>query len=80
MTTPLTPPVSIDPLDAVELAELLEFIDNWISYIPGVLAPSLAAFVGGDGYTIGDLRADLARFAFLLGDRDSQRRLFPHLP
>jgi hypothetical protein len=58
--------------DAVELAELLEFIHDWTSYIPATLTESLARFVGGDGYSLADLRADLGRFAFLVGG-DSER-------
>lgn len=76
MTGPITPPVSLDALDAYELTELLGFIDSWISSDPEVLGPALAAFVGADAYTITELRTDLARFAFLLGDHDSERRLF----
>ena len=53
--------------DAVELAEMLEFIHDWTAHIPAIRSESLARFVGGDGYTLTDLRADLARFAFLLG-------------
>ncbi len=60
-------PVSLNAEDAVELGEMLEFLHDWTGHIPAVLTQSLACFVGGDGYTLEDLQADLARFAFLLG-------------
>jgi len=52
--------------DAVELAEFLEVLHDWVAAAPE-LGPSLRAFLGCDGYTLAELRADLARFAFLLG-------------
>jgi len=60
-------PVWLSAEDAIELGEMLEFLHDWVGYIPGVLTEPLARFVGGDGYRIEDLQADLARFAFLLG-------------
>jgi hypothetical protein len=63
--------VSLDVGDAVELAELLEFVVRWLDTDRG-LAGSLAAFVGHVGYDIDGLRADLARFAFLLGGDDGE--------
>ena len=54
------------PLDR-ELAELLQFLADWLAsdhdqlvYVPG-------HFVGSQAYSVEMLRADLARFAFLLG-------------
>jgi hypothetical protein len=64
MTT--TPGVTLDAIDAVELAELLEFVHDWLADAPARVAASLRRH-GGPGYGIDDLRADLARFAFLLG-------------
>lgn len=52
--------------DMVELGELLEFVADWIDYAPDALGECLADFTSG-GYTLGELRADLARFVFLLG-------------
>ena len=52
--------------DAVELTELLEFLSDWIDHAHHDLAEALASFTG-DGYTLGELRNDLSRFAFLLG-------------
>lgn len=52
--------------DAVELGEMLEFLHDLIDYAPDPLEEWLACFTGG-GYSIDELRADLARFVFLLG-------------
>jgi pimeloyl-ACP methyl ester carboxylesterase len=60
------PAVTLHALDAVELAELLEFVHDWLgSDNPGV-GDSFRRFTAG-GYTLDELRADLARFAFLVG-------------
>ena len=52
--------------DAVELGELLEFLGSLFDHAPEVVAGALVSFCGA-GYTVEDLRADVARFAFLLG-------------
>jgi hypothetical protein len=58
--------VILDATDAAELGEMLEFVHDWVgSDRPGV-EESLRRFTAG-GYTLAELRADLARFAFLLG-------------
>jgi hypothetical protein len=54
-------------VDAFELAELLEFLYDVLSYSPGVVLEARLARVTGGAYTLAELRADLARFAFLLG-------------
>ena len=59
--------------DAIELGELLEFLGSWLNDHSDVLVGALAGFCGG--YTVGDLRVDLARFAFLLGG-DGERFVF----
>jgi hypothetical protein len=59
---------------AVELGELLEFLGNWFDHAPGVLADALVNFCGA-GYTVEDLRADVARFSFLVGG-DGERFVF----
>jgi hypothetical protein len=53
--------------DAVELTELLQFIDNWLANDPGQLNESLHRFVGHPAYNVTQLRTALARFNFLLG-------------
>ena len=52
--------------DAAELAELLEFVREWLGGDAG-LAGSLGRFCGVAGYGVEELRADLIRVAFLLG-------------
>lgn len=59
-------PVCIEPEDAVELGELLEFLEHWFAS-DASLASALDRFVGG-GYGAEELRADLLRFARLIGD------------
>ncbi|WP_019925496.1 hypothetical protein [Nocardia sp. BMG111209] len=51
--------------DAIELAEMLTFIDDWLTGSDPAIARSFHAFVGTDGYTLTDLQADLNRFATL---------------
>ena len=57
--------VTLDGADAVELAELLEFLNDWLHQHRDVAA-SYQRFTFGL-LTLDELRADLARFAFLLG-------------
>jgi hypothetical protein len=52
--------------DAVELAEMLEFLIAWLDTTDQRLDLELLRFTIG-GYYLNDLLADLARFAFLLG-------------
>ena len=56
--------------DIVELGELLEFLHDWIATCPEARA-SFRKFCLGV-FTIEEMRADLARFAFLLGS-DGER-------
>jgi hypothetical protein len=62
--SPLTSELTID--DAIELGEMLTFIDNWLTGSDPAVAQSFHAFVGADGYTLTDLRADLNRFTTVL--------------
>lgn len=59
--------------DAMELCQLLEFLDDWLATDHGEVNDSLTRFVGCDGYDGGSLRTDLARFIFLLGGGDGER-------
>jgi len=68
-----TAPVTLTPDEAIELGEMLEFIADWLTDAPGAIAESLHRF-GSETYGVGDLRAELLRFAFLLGT--SPERLF----
>ncbi len=64
---------SLDVTEAGELAEMLTFCRDWLAGRDhDLLAASLRRFVGADGFELPALQADLARFAFLLGD-DGER-------
>jgi hypothetical protein len=64
--------MNLDTADAAELAELLQFIADWLASDPSSLAASLLAFVGHPAYDTAQLRQDLDRFAFLLGGNDGE--------
>lgn len=66
------PSTSLHTAHAIELAELLQFLDNWLAADHDNLAASLARFGGNQAYGPGVLRDDLARFAFLLGGNDGE--------
>jgi hypothetical protein len=73
------PDVRLDAVDVAELAELLQFISQWLARDRGRLGASLEEFVGHPAYNIGELRQDLNRFTFLLGGDDGEA-LFGHGP
>ncbi len=60
-------PVRLDAVDAVELAELLEFLADWLDHHADRRVEHSLALFSGYGYDTHQLRADLARFVFLLG-------------
>ncbi len=66
------PDVSLDASDASELAELLQFLSDWLARDQHHLDASLAGFVGNRAYDTRQLRSDLDRFTFLLGGSDGQ--------
>ena len=54
------PGITLDPVDAAELAEVLTFLTQWLSGRQRqALAESFAAFVGHPAYNTGTLCADL---------------------
>jgi hypothetical protein len=68
------PQVHLESVDAAELAEMLTFIDQWLTGPDHAqLTASLTRFVGTDGYNLTQLRTDLARFTFLLGHDDGEQ-------
>ena len=71
------PELRLDVVDAAELAELLQFLAEWLARDPGRLGASLEAFVGHPAYNIGELRQDLNRFTFLLGGDDGESLFGP---
>jgi hypothetical protein len=64
--------ISIGTADAIELAELLQFLAGWIAGDPARLEPSLLAYVGHPAYGAAHLQQDLHRFTFLLGGSDGE--------
>ena len=68
------PDINLDLSDAIELAELLIFLADWISSSQHqTLTNSLTAFVGHRGYHVDELAATLHRFVFLLGLNDGEQ-------
>jgi len=66
------PQVKLDAADAAELAEMLQFLSEWLTRDPARLAASLEEFVGHPAYGLDELRSDLERFVFLLGGSDGE--------
>ena len=72
--------VRLEATDAAELVELLTFLGDWLDgRDTKLLADSLTRFIGHHAYHLPALQADLARFAFLLGD-DGERAFGPQHP
>ncbi len=61
------PAQTLDTGDAAELAEMLQFLSDWLAADPARLGASLAGFTASSAYTSQHLRDDLDRFTFLLG-------------
>ena len=66
------PTTSLDASDAAELAQMLQFLTDWLAADPAQLDASLTRFVGHRAYGAAQLRTDLHRFVFLLGGDDGQ--------
>jgi hypothetical protein len=66
------PDFKLDTSDAAELAEMLQFLSQWLARDPARLGASLEQFVGHPAYGLPQLRDDLERFVFLLGGSDGQ--------
>jgi hypothetical protein len=66
------PRTCIDTADAIELTETLQLIAHWLAADHERLAASLLGFIGHPAYGPDALRADLDRFAFLLGGNDGE--------
>lgn len=62
----------LDAADAMELAQLLDLLRDWLAADHGQLSDSLERFIGSPAYGIETLRAELANFAFLLGGNDGE--------
>jgi hypothetical protein len=69
-----SPHLHLNSADAAELAEMLTFINQWLTGPDHAqLTASLTRFVGADGYNLTQLRTDLARFTVLLGHDDGEQ-------
>jgi hypothetical protein len=66
------PEMSLDAADAAELAEMLQFLRDWLTHDENQLDASLEAFTGSPAYGTCHLRNDLNRFTFLLGGNDGE--------
>jgi hypothetical protein len=64
--------VKLAAADAAELAEMLQFLSEWLTRDPARLAASLEEFVGHPAYGLDERRSDLERFVFLLGGSDGE--------
>jgi hypothetical protein len=71
--------VNLTPDDAMELGQLLRFLDNSLTTDRGAVNEGLTRFVGCDAYSVQSLRDDLAHSMFLLGESDGERSLLPAL-
>ena len=69
--------VTLNASDAAELAEMLQFLADWLERDPGRLGASLEDFVGHPAYNTSQLREDLDRFTFLLGGSDGESLFEP---
>jgi hypothetical protein len=75
------PDVNLELSDAIELAEVLTFLTDWLSGgQQQTLNDSLATFVGHPGCNANNLAADLHRFVFLLGLSDDEQLFGEHSP
>jgi hypothetical protein len=66
------PTTSLDTSDAAELAQMLQFLTDWLAADPDQLDASLTRFVGHRAYGAVQLQTDLHRFVFLLGGDDGE--------
>jgi hypothetical protein len=66
------PSIPADAGDAIELAELLGFLSDWLESDRAALAASLTRFAGSEAFGLDSLRDDFARFRFLLGVTDGE--------
>jgi hypothetical protein len=73
----MMPSISLDTADAIELAELLQFLDDRLAAGHDQLGASLARSAGSEAYGVDALRGDLARFTFLLGGNAGEQFFSP---
>jgi hypothetical protein len=63
MTDTTIDAISVVADDAIELAELLDFIADWLTSAPRMVACDFERFVGADDYTVAELRTCLTRWS-----------------
>lgn len=73
----ITAELILDACDADELAELLEFLTDWLVSDGDRLEESLNRFVDNAGYDLHQLRGNVDRFTFLRAGNDGES-LFEH--
>jgi hypothetical protein len=71
------PAFSLDTADAIELAEFLQFLSDWVTAERDHLSGPLTRFTGSEAYGSDQLQADLDQFSFLLGGNDGEHLLLP---
>lgn len=64
--------MNLDTADAAELAEMPQFLSDWLARDHGRLRAFLEDFAGHPACNTPQLRADLHRFIFLLGGNDGE--------
>jgi hypothetical protein len=71
------PQVFLDAGDVGELADLLQFVSDWLAADHGRLAVSLRDFTGSSAYDLSQLRRDVDRFVIQLGGSHGESRFGP---
>jgi hypothetical protein len=74
------PTMTLDVADAAELAEMLQFLSDWLTFDHDHLDASLQRFIDSPrpaAYDANQLRHDLNRFTFLLGGDDGEHLFNP---
>ena len=66
------PTMNLDLTDAIELAELLQFLRDWHNTDHDHLNTSLQTFVGHHAYNLDQLGTTLDRYTFLLRGNDGE--------
>ena len=69
--------VGLDAADAMELAQLLDLLRDWLASDHAQLSASLERFIGSPAYNVETLRTDLANFVFLLGGNGGEHFTAP---
>ena len=64
--------MNLDPADAAELADLLQFIAGWTASDRERMSASLLDYIGDTPYSPGHLRLDLDRFTSLLREDNGE--------